>query len=213
MRYGRRLNFGLNPVWVIIGLNFLLFIVTVAWGKGFFNVQGTLISAYKAHFYLGLMPAAFWERPWTIVTNMFIHAGFWHILGNMITFYFFGTFLSRLVGQGKLLLVYFAGGIVGNIFFILWGLWQMPFSMAVGASGAIFALAGVLVVMMPRLRVFVYFILPMPLWLVVILFFGLWSVPGFVSPNVAWQVHLGGLLTGLVAGYFFRRRERYYYYR
>jgi len=113
-----------------------------------------------------------------------------------------------LVGYKKFLWVYFGGGIVGNILFLLLG---DSYSIAVGASGAVYAVAGVLVVMMPNLRVYLYFILPMPLWIVVLIFFVLWSfIPGL---NIAWQAHIGGLLVGLIAGYFFRKSGRYYYYR
>ena len=184
---------GSNPiaVWLLIVINLLLFIATL--------IEQDLILL------LGLAPASFWDRPWTLVTNLFIHASMWHILGNMITLYFFGGFLSRLIGTKKFLLVYFGGGILGNILYLL--LAPSPYSVAVGASGAIFALAGVLVVMMPNLRVLVYFIVPMPLWVVVLIFFVLWS---FI-PGVAWQAHLGGLVLGLIAGYFFRRRKRYFY--
>lgn len=178
-------------VWIIIGINLLLFIATI--------INGNLIYIF------GLQPASFLARPWTIVTNLFIHSGIWHILANMITLYFFGSFLYQLIGMRRFLLVYFVGGILGNILFIL--LAPSPFSIAIGASGAIFAIAGVLVVMMPRLRVLLYFIVPLPLWVVVLVFFVIWSF----LPGIAWQAHLGGLVLGLVAGYIFRRRARYYY--
>jgi membrane associated rhomboid family serine protease len=178
-------------VWVIIGINLLVFIATV--------IDRNLIL------FLGLQPASLLARPWTIVTNIFVHSSVWHILANMITFYFFGSFLYHLVGRNRVLLVYFAGGILGNIFYIL--LTSSPFSIAIGASGAIFAIAGVLVVMMPRLRVLLYFIVPLPLWVVVLVFFIIFSF----LPGIAWQAHLGGLVFGLIAGYFFRRRARYYY--
>jgi membrane associated rhomboid family serine protease len=184
-------GFRLTAVWLLIAINLLLFIATV--------INQDLILL------LGLQPANFFARPWTIVTNLFIHGGIWHILANMLTLYFFGSFLSRLIGTRNFLLVYFGGGILGNIFYLL--LAPSPFSIAIGASGAIFTLAGVLVVMMPNLRVLVYFIVPLPLWVVVLVFFVLWS---FI-PGVAWQAHLGGLVFGLVAGYIFRRRERYFY--
>jgi membrane associated rhomboid family serine protease len=54
-----------------------------------------------------------------------------------------------------------------------------------------------------------YFLIPMPLWLVVLVFFVAWS---FI-PGVAWQAHMGGLAVGLIAGFFFRRRIRYDFYR
>ena len=189
--------FSLNPIWWIIGINFLLFILT-------------FINRNVIYEYLGLIPVIFIERPWTILTAMFVHAGFWHIFGNMITLFFFGRALTMLVGRNKFLLVYFVGGIVGNIFYLWLG---EPVSLALGASGAVFAVAGALGMMRPNIKVLVYFIVPMPLWLVIILFFGIWSIPGFVLPNVAWQAHLGGLITGLVTGYYFRKKERYYYFR
>jgi len=145
------------------------------------------------------------------VTNLFVHSGIWHIFANMITLYFFGSYISRLIGTPKFLIVYFSGGILGNIFFFL--LPPSPFSIAIGASGAVFALGGVLAVMMPRLRVFVFPIpAPIPLWLAVI---GGFIILSIFAPwlGIAWQAHLGGLLLGLVAGYLFRRRMRYYYTR
>jgi membrane associated rhomboid family serine protease len=186
-------GFSLNAIWIIIAVNFLLFIVT--------TISREVIIL------LGLAPILFVDRPWTIVTNLFIHVGFWHLFINMLTFYFFGTYLSRLVGQGRFLQVYFIGGILGNIFYISWG---DPISIAVGASGAVFALAGALVMLVPKLRVFIFPIpVPMPLWLAVVGVFVL--LTALAMPlNIAWEAHLGGLFAGLVTGFFFRRRRRYY---
>lgn len=80
-------------------------------------------------------------------------------------------------------------------------------SIAIGASGAIFALGGALTMMRPQLKVIVFPIpAPLPLWTAVI---GGFIILSFL-PFVAWQAHLGGLIVGLVAGYIFRRRERYF---
>jgi membrane associated rhomboid family serine protease len=139
------------------------------------------------------------------VTNLFIHGGWWHIIANMLALFFFGTYLSRLVGQRRFLLIYFGGGILGNILFILLG---PAFSIAIGASGAIFALGGALAVITPKLRVFIFPIpVPLPLWVAVI---GGFIVLSFI-PSIAWQAHLGGLVFGLIAGYFLRRRVRYFF--
>jgi len=184
-----------TAVWLIIAINLLLFIATL--------INGNLIL------FLGFQPASFLARPWTIVTNLFIHGGVWHIFANMITLYFFGSYLCRLIGVKRFLLVYFVGGILGNIFFFL--LPPSPFSIAIGASGAVFALGGVLAVMMPRLRVFIFPIpVPIPLWIAVI---GGFIILSIFSPllGIAWQAHLGGLVLGLVAGYIFRRRARQFY--
>jgi membrane associated rhomboid family serine protease len=199
-RYRSSWGFSLSPILTIILVNLVLLIATLFSGKYYFTYNGEIVGEiYKLEYYLGLMPEIFWEHPWTIITNMFVHGGFWHLFANMITLYFLGTFLSRLVGNSKVLLVYFIGGIFGNVLYILLG---DPLSIAVGASGAVYAVAGALVVLVPNVRVLLYFFIPMPLWVVVLVFFVLWSF----MPNVAWEAHLGGLVVGLIAGYFFRRR-------
>jgi membrane associated rhomboid family serine protease len=205
MSYRRSDN--IAPVLGIIILCFLVFIATEA-GRRFFD--------YNLVALLGLQTATFlhepWtivtNQPWTIVTNLFVHADIWHILFNMITLYFFGTFLIRLVGTRDFLIIYFLGGIVGNIFFMLFASLidqSLLYKTVVGASGAIFALGGALALVTPRLRVFVFPIpVPMPLWVAVIGGFVLMSF----APGIAWQGHLGGLVFGLLAGLVLRRRVR-----
>jgi membrane associated rhomboid family serine protease len=187
-------GFNINPVLVIVVINFVFYIATV--------INSSILVN------LGVIPAYFLERPWTVLTAMFIHSGFLHILFNMITLYFFGRAVYQLVGSNKFLLVYFVGGIAGNLLYVLLG---EPYSIAVGASGAVYAIAGALVVIVPKLTVRLYFFIPMPLWVVILIFFVAWSfIPGL---GIAWQAHVGGLVVGLVAGYFFRKKLRYIVYR
>jgi len=193
MAYRSYQGFRLTPIWVLIGLNLLFFIATL--------IAPALILL------LGLQPGDFPDRSWTILTSMFMHGGFGHILANMLTLFFFGRFLSRLVGDGRFLAVYFGGGILGNILLLLLASFA-PFSVAIGASGAVFALGGALTFLVPRLRVFIFPIpVPIPLWVAVI---GGFVILSFL-PFIAWQAHLGGLIAGLIAGYFFRKSRRYYY--
>ncbi len=165
----------------------------------------SLIAPQLVYSFFGLTPALFPAQPWTIITNLFVHAGFFHLFANMMTLYFFGTFFARMVGEIKFLMVYFGGGILGNILFILLGPQFIP---AVGASGAVFAIGGALALMTPKAKVFVFPIpVPLPLWAAVI---GGFIILSFL-PFVAWQAHLGGLLLGLTAGYFLKQKTRYYY--
>ena len=192
MRYRSSSDSNLNPIWAIIIINLVVFIATMIYPK--------LILL------LGLQPIYFFDHPWTIVTNLFTHAGLWHILGNMVTLYFFGSFLIRLIGGKKFLLIYFGGGILGNLFYILLG---SPFSIAIGASGAVFALGGALTAITPKLKVYIFPIpVPIPLWIAIIGGFLILSL----IPSIAWQAHLGGLLFGLITGYFFRKKLRIIFY-
>ncbi len=198
MRYRRYQGFTLGPIGYLIVTNLILYIAT--------SVKPDFFISF-----FGLQPAYFLERPWTIVTSMFIHSPFpsiWHILTNMLTLYFFGSYLTRLIGERNLLIIYFLGGILGNILYMLMA---SPFSIAIGASGAIFAVAGALTVLMPKLRVFIMPIpVPIPLWVAVIGGFLILSIPR-LSSGIAWQAHLGGLVFGLVMGYFFRRKGHRFY--
>jgi membrane associated rhomboid family serine protease len=166
------------------------------------------LLVHDSYYYtLGLQSATWYKEPWTLVTSLFVHDFPWHILANMFTLYFLGSYLCNLIGDARFCAVYFTGGIVGNFFYILIEhLLGHPNSLAFGASGAIFAVAGAFMMLAPKLKVIVFPIpVPMPLWVAIIGGFLLMSF----FPGVAWQAHLGGLLTGLIAGYILKKRGRY----
>ena len=188
MSYRSYRRFAEAPILVLIAVNVLLYIATLA--------DPDLVYT------LGLQPSTWLERPWTLITNLFIHGGLWHIAANMLTLYFFGRYLCMMVGDARFLTLYFLGGIAGNFFYILL---SSSDAVVIGASGAIFAIAGALTVMAPKMRVFIIPIpAPLPIWVAVI---GGFVILSFF-PNVAWQAHLGGLALGLAAGYFLRGRRR-----
>lgn len=187
----RNQGFNLSAVWFLIIANLIVYIAT--------SINSDLISI------LGLERASLAERPWTIVTCLFVHLDFWHICGNMITLYFFGTYVSKLIGENKFLIIFFLGGITGNVFYLLLA---NPYTTVIGASGAVFAVGGALTILRPKLNVIIIPIpAPIPLWIAVIGIFVVISI----FPNVAWQAHLGGLLFGLAAGYLFRKRQRFFF--
>jgi membrane associated rhomboid family serine protease len=190
-------SFNFDLVIWIIGLNLAVYLVSLI-STSFFGRSLVPI--------LGLSPSLFTEKPWTILTNMFTHTEFWHIFGNMLTLYFFGRVVYKIMGTGRFIIVYLVGGLVGNLLYLWLG---NPLSIAIGASGAVYALAGTLVVLMPKMKVFMWFVIPLPLWVVVLVFFVAWS---FI-PGVAWQAHIGGLAVGLIAGWLYRRQMRHIIYR
>ena len=175
-----------EPLLVLIGINLLVYILT--------------IGSPEIGSRLALFNPTFLSEPWTAVTSMFVHASFSHILFNMLALYFLGSYLVQVVGERTMLAIYFIGGIVGSLFFLMLG---PPNGLAVGASGAIYALGGALAVLRPMTRVIIFPIpIPMPLWIAVI---GGGLVMSLVIPNVAWEAHLGGLLTGVVAALIISR--------
>jgi membrane associated rhomboid family serine protease len=192
MRTYRAVN--LNVLWFLIALNVVIFVITLLRPEAVIN-------------FLGLTPARLSEQPWTIISSMFVHDPIiWtHIIFNMISLYFLGSFLIRAAGEKSFLAVFFLGGLVGNILFVLL---TNPLSTGVGASGGIFALGGALVVMVPRVPVIIFPIpVPISLWVAILIFLLLSFLPG-----IAWQAHLGGLFLGLIVGLILRRRRRIYYF-
>jgi len=187
----------LNPVYVIIALNLGIFLAV--------QISPDLVGN------LGLYSGMdfFLQRPWGIVTSMFVHDGFFHLFANMITLYFFGSFFNRLAGNRSFLLVYFGGGIAGGILFVL----LASNALAIGASGAVFAIGAAVAVIVPRMKVFVFPIpAPIPLWIAALGIFVLLTIFPMMNAysNVAWQAHLGGALLGIIAGYIIKSRRRFY---
>lgn len=178
----------MGPLGFLIVANLIVFVVT--------SIRPDLV------FQLGLSLDGLRSHPWTIVTNMFVHANFSHIFSNMLTLYFFGSYLIGLIGEKKFFLVYALGGLLGNVVYLFLA---NPFSTAVGASGAVFAVGGALMVLRPKITVLLFGIVPVPLWAAVI--------GGFfiISPGIAWQAHLGGLALGVGAGYLFKRKPNLLY--
>jgi uncharacterized protein len=214
MSYSRGRGFQLNPMWVLIGVNIVIFIATI------FN-QDLIVSRFGLILLdrFGLLPSWIYhtgiaQQPWIIFTHMFVHYDLWHLIGNMITLYFFGIYVIALIGETRFLITYFVGGIVGGLFFFLLApVLGTQYTAGIGASGAIYALGGVLVAMVPKVKVYSLPIpVPLPLWVVIIFGFLITMMLSLqVNLAVAWQSHLGGLVYGLAVGYYYRqRRQRRY---
>jgi hypothetical protein len=150
------------------------------------------------------------EYVWTWVTSVFSHGGFGHIAMNSIALYFFGPVVERYVGSRKFAGLFVGAGIVAGLSQIgtsavLSGALAGPG--VLGASGAIMAVLGLLTVLNPGLKVYLYFVLPMPLWVLTFGFAAFSLVAGFgtfgggiLAGDVAHFAHLSGLLVGLLYG-------------
>ncbi|MFQ5678426.1 MAG: rhomboid family intramembrane serine protease [Gemmatimonadota bacterium] len=143
---------------------------------------------------LVLVPALLLLRPWTAVTYMFLHAGFMHILFNMIALYFFGPRVEQRLGGRHFLWLYFVSGISGALLSLLF----TPYARIVGASGAVFGVLLAFAMYWPRERIYIWAVLPIEArWLVGIMT-ALSLYGGFSgqASGVANFAHLGGFLGG-----------------
>jgi len=166
----------------------------------------TIMSEGELIYSLGFAPARFFSEPWTIITSMFVHAGFTHLFVNMLTLFFFGIPLERMIGRARFLLLYFLSGIFGNILYFI--LYYGSDIVGVGASGAIFGVLGAFAILRPSDYIIMFPIfIPIPLSLALILWIAL-NVFGllFQIGNIGYAAHLGGLFVGIILGRKFKKK-------
>lgn len=203
---------GAKPIftYLFLGMNILIFLYEVSLGAGL----NEFLTTY------GTIPAEITQGTdlFTLFTNMFLHGGWMHLIGNMAFLWVFADNIEATIGNVKFALFYIAGGVLASLAHIFFNMDStIP---AVGASGAIAAVLGAYLVMFPRYRVklFVVYIFRSIL-IPAIAFLGLWIVQQLISgvgsisntadtAGVAWWAHIGGFVFGLVMGLLFRPKAR-----
>jgi membrane associated rhomboid family serine protease len=152
----------------------------------------------------------------TLLTSIFMHGNWLHLLGNMLYLWIFADNIEAVVGNFRFLVFYLLGGLVASLMQV--AIEPTSGIPVVGASGAIAAVMGAYIVMFPGARVKMFFLLffiifYVPSWV----FLGLWFVQqalsglgtlGVVSEGggIAWWAHIGGFVFGLLAGFYFREK-------
>lgn len=136
----------------------------------------------------------FGHEYYRLLTGMFLHAGIDHIFGNMIILYAAGEYVEKSVGHFKFLLVYIGGGLVAGLTSCAYYYQQDQFVHSIGASGAVFAVVGALII---------YVILNQSNFLEVgatrIVMFSVYALySGFTNSGVDNAAHVGGLLGGSI---------------
>ena len=204
----------LGAMWVTFALQIVFQLVT-----GLFPLSQATVSAnpdayalYSAIFTLSPQNP---EYVWTWFTSIFAHGGFGHIAINSIVIYFFGRLVEDYVGSRDFTLLFLGSGALAGLGQISIQLLQGGVGATagvVGASGAGLAIMGVLTVLNPSLRVYLYFILPVPLWLLTVGYTG-YTVfriftAGAGAGDVAQVAHLLGLGIGLLYGQHVKGRHR-----
>jgi rhomboid protease GluP len=181
-----------KPTYILIAINIAFYIYTSVAGGDFLNTSDNMILLYGQVngfvIYLG------WY--YQLFTSMFVHANIAHIAGNMLFLLIFGLRGEELFSLPEFLLVYFLGGLTGNLL----SLWLLPaYVPSVGASGAIFALFGAVAVYARRS------VSQSIIGALVYAFFLFFISSG---PGVNIFAHFGGLVAGLLIGYVLATKRK-----
>jgi membrane associated rhomboid family serine protease len=170
----------------------------------------------------GLIPATFTlassHSLLTIITSMFLHGSWFHVLSNMWVLYIFGDNVEDRMGSIRYLIFYLLSGILAALTHVFFapGL-AVP---TVGASGAIAGVLGAYFYLFPRSRVLTFvplFILPWFIEVPAVVFLGLWfilqlfsglMIGGLAMEGIAWWAHIGGFIFGYILVRAFVPRPR-----
>jgi membrane associated rhomboid family serine protease len=167
-----------------------------------FLVDSTLFSEIRAYLSVSNDPMEVLTQPWSLVTYMFLHAGFFHILFNMLIFYWFGRIFQEYLGDRRLISTFILGGIAGAIVFIL--AYQIFPALAqraavtgmVGASAGVMAIVIGAATLLPDFSLSLILIGPVRLKYIAG-FMVLISFLGTAGSNAGGEFsHLGGALYG-----------------
>jgi membrane associated rhomboid family serine protease len=201
----------------IIALNVLVYLVTGAFtpepvlaaiATGWGVVPAELTGLMQTGAAVGPVP-----EPFTLITYQFLHAGWGHLLSNMLFLWVFADNIEDAYGHAAFASLYLVSGVIAALAHVL----VMPGSPAplVGASGAVSGILGAYLVLFPKARVWILLFMRLPIRIGALWVLGSWFVLQFVSfwlqgsgsdTAVAWGAHIGGFLAGAAITYALRRR-------
>ena len=172
--------------------------------------------------FIALQPSYIFQGKylWTFLTSMFMHGGVFHLVVNMFVLFSLGSFCEKIIGRKRFFWFYIISGLVAGIAFVILSgffghtkvgemIFGSPNIAGVGASGAIFAIAGLFMVLTPRLR-FVVIFLPffsLPAYIMIpLVLFATWLVSAGAGFPIGNTAHFGGFLAGVFYGLYLRKR-------
>jgi hypothetical protein len=149
---------------------------------------------------LYFVPSKMLTEPWRMVTSMFLHGGFMHLLLNAWALFLFGTLVEKRAGEEEFFKIFIIAGIVGSMgYWLAYAVGIIPDVPALGASGAIFGIMGAAAVLFPDMILYIWFF-PMKMRDAAILFaiIELYGTMTMTSSGIASAAHLGGLVFGFI---------------
>jgi len=170
--------------------------------------------------YFALKPTSIFEGKylWTLIVHMFSHGSFFHLLINMFVLGSIGGLSEKIIGRKRFLWFYLISGVFAGVISVLlsvffgnsaWGarIFGSPDIYMVGASGAIFAIAGLFVILLPRIRFSIIFLpfFSLPAYVMVpLVLFVTWIATAAADLPIGNAAHFGGFLAGLIYGLFLK---------
>ncbi len=180
------------------------YLILLALNIGVFFLQFLLGDSFTQSLYLD--PATVLQEPWTLFTSMFLHGSPAHLIFNMYALLIFGGLIETRIGSKRFVGAYLAAGLFAGILYSIFS--SAP---ALGASGAIMAILGLAIMLLPDLQVLFFFVVPMSLRTAGIIFAAI-DIFGLFNPSsgIAHVAHLGGLAVGLIYGYYLIKVKKRY---
>jgi membrane associated rhomboid family serine protease len=189
--------------YLLILANVLVFLIEQVGGDNFIYTWSFTPANFLAN------PGVEWI---TIFTSMFLHAGWMHIIGNMLYLWIFGDNVEDRMGHFRFLIFYLLCGFVATMAQFFTTANTDLVVPTLGASGAIAGVLASYLILFPRQRVRVlmgFWVIPMSALVVI----GVWFVlqvlyvAGSASDGVAYMAHIGGFIAGLILTFVFRKRS------
>lgn len=172
---------------LIIGINIVVFVVLEILGD---TEDGSFMVKWGAAYAPDILNGE-WYR---LFTCMFLHFGLHHLVNNMLMLLFMGDLLEGVVGKWRYLCIYLGGGFVGNLVSLYVDMKTARYAVSAGASGAVFAVTGAIIVLMLKNSEYLRKDTMIRLVLVTVLMI----YNGFETTGVDNAAHIGGILAGMV---------------
>ena len=143
------------------------------------------------------------QKLYTLFTSMFLHAGWLHLIGNMLYLYIFGDNIEDVFGHMSYLVFYILCGLAASLTYVMSLESFIPTDLVVGASGAISGVLGAYLVLYPKARILTL-VFPVIVPIPAVIFIGFWFLIQwlnviFVSGGmVAYWAHIGGFIAGMI---------------
>ncbi len=152
------------------------------------------------------------HQPWSIITSLFVHSGVWHLLFNMLILYFIGRIFLQYINEKHFLMIYFLGGIVGNIVYIIsYNVFPVfsdvtNISYAVGASACVMAILSAIATFRPDHQINLFILIPISIITIAIIFVIIDILSISKENSGGHLAHLGGFFLGFIYILIFKRK-------